>query len=298
MKKLQHAAVIGHPIGHTMSPFIQKKLFELATIPMEYEVLDIPDLEKAMPKLLSLDCFNITIPHKSAILPYLAEVCEQARLCGSVNTVTVKDGKLYGATSDGAGALLALSIHGETVENREILLLGNGGAAKALAFAVAEFPNFHLTIAHRAGSAEKAEQLAQALRSYAEQRGDTDSAVTLLAYEELEHRAQSGQAKFDLLMNATSVGMYPNTGKSPVSSEVVSCCGAVFDVVYNPKETELLKLAKQAGVKAIGGMGMLVCQAAYSHKVWYGTKFQREDLLTLIDDANDEMQRVFGGGHS
>lgn len=295
MSQLQRAAVIGHPIGHTMSPFIQKRLFSLSGMPMEYQVLDVPDLEAAMPQLLSLDCFNITIPHKSAIFPYLAEVCEQARLCGSVNTVTVKDGKLYGATSDGAGALLALSVHGETVANREILLLGNGGAAKALAFAVAQFPNFHLTIAHRPESAMKAEQLTQMLLAYAAQRGDTDSTVSLLTYDDLEGLAKIGKVRFDLLMNATSVGMYPNTGKSPVSAAVLSCCGTVFDAVYNPKETELLKLARLAGVKTIGGMGMLVCQAAYSHKVWYGTEFQRDDLLTLIDDANEEMQRVFGG---
>lgn len=292
--KTQRAAVIGHPIGHTMSPFIQKRLFELVGIPMEYEVLDIPDLEASMPKLLSLDCFNVTIPHKSAVIPHLEGLCEQARLCNSVNTVTVKDGKLYGATSDGAGALLALSIHGETVQNRKILLLGNGGAAKALAFSVAEFPGFHITIAHRDGSAEKAEKLAQSLRSCAVDRGDLAGQVSLLTYDELEERALTGQLHFDLLMNATSVGMYPNIGQSPVSSAVTACCDTIFDAVYNPQETELLRLGKQNGCKVIGGMGMLVCQAAYSHKVWYGTQFETEDLLTLIEDANAEMQRVFG----
>lgn len=297
MPHIQHIAVIGHPIGHTMSPFIQKRLFELSKIPMEYQVLDIPDLEAAMPKLLSLDAFNITIPHKSAILSHLAGLSEQARLCGSVNTVTVKDGKLYGATSDGAGALLALSLHDEAVQNRRILLLGNGGAAKALAFAVAAFPDFHITIAHRAGSCEKAAQLAQALLAYAAEREDTDSTVTLLTYDELERQAKNGQTQFDLLMNATSVGMYPNVGKSPVSESVVASCSAVFDAVYNPQGTELLKLARQSGVKAIGGMGMLVCQAAYSHKIWYKTDFQKEDLLTLINDANTEMKRIFGEGN-
>lgn len=291
MQRTQKAAVIGHPIGHTMSPFIQKRLFELADIPMEYQVIDVPDLEKAMPTLRTLDCFNITIPHKSAIIPFLSGVSEQAAMCESVNTVTVKDGKLYGATSDGAGALLALSIHGETVKDKEILLLGNGGAAKAIAFAIAEHPNFHITIAHRSGSLQKAEALAQRLLQLSQNRGDENSTVTLKSYDELENTTE----KYGLLINATSVGMHPNTGVSPVNAAVVARCATVFDIVYNPTKTALLTLAEQNGAKAIGGMGMLVCQAAYSHNVWYGTHFKNEDLLHLIGEAEQELEKIFGG---
>ena len=293
MRTKQRAAVIGHPIGHTMSPFIQKRLFALSSIPMEYQVLDVPDLEASMDELCALDCFNITIPHKSAVIPFLSGLSERAKLCGSVNTVTVKDGKLYGDTSDGPGAAIALSIHGESVKGKDILLLGNGGAARAIAFVIGEHPDFHLTIAHRESSHEKADALAQELADYARSRGDKQFLISTLTYRELEAEEKS----YDLLINATSVGMYPNIGESPVSRQVVNRCGAVFDAIYNPRETELLRLAKECGVKTIGGMGMLVCQAAYSHHIWFGTEFHNEDLLQLIEDANAEMERVFGKGN-
>lgn len=126
--RVQNAAVIGHPIGHTMSPFIHQRLFALEGIPVSYQVLDVPDLPAALPALRELDCFNITIPHKSSILPFLDGLEEKARLFGSVNTVQVKEGKLLGFTTDGAGCYKALENHGCDFSGR-VLLLGNGGAA-------------------------------------------------------------------------------------------------------------------------------------------------------------------------
>ncbi|WP_158590845.1 shikimate dehydrogenase family protein [Acutalibacter sp. 1XD8-33] len=290
--KIQKAAVIGHPIGHTMSPFIQKRLFSLSGIPMEYQVLDVPDLEAALPELRKLDCFNITIPHKSAIIPFLEDLCESARLCGSVNTVKVEEGKLYGFTTDGAGAAVSLAIHGLDFR-RKMLVLGNGGAARAVAFQAAiQQPDFNITIVHREGSYEKAMELAGKLADFARNRGDRNFLVTVKSYQELE---EDKSGRYDLLVNTTSVGMYPHPDASPVSGEVVARCGAVFDAVFNPAETKLLQHARNQGIQAIGGMGMLVCQAAYSHKIWYDTEFRNEDLLQLIDDAQTELGRIFGG---
>lgn len=286
----QKVAVIGHPIGHTMSPFIQKRLFELSGTPVEYRVLDVPDLEAALPQLRQLNAFNITIPHKSAIIPYLDGMCQQAKLCGSVNTVRVEGGRLYGSTTDGAGAAISLSHHSLSLSGN-ILLLGNGGAAKAIAFQAAEEPDFHITIAHRDSSQDKAMKLANELAEYARSRGDKNYLITVQTYGELE----ADTARFDLLVNTTSVGMFPRADACPVSENVIARCGAVFDAVYNPRETMLLQKAKFLGIKAVGGMGMLVCQAAYSHKVWYGTTFQQADLLQLIEDAQEEVARLFGG---
>lgn len=288
----QKAAVIGHPIGHTMSPFIQERLFELSHIPMEYQVLDVPDLAAAMPELRKLDCFNITIPHKSGIIPYLTDICESAKLCGSVNTVKVIDGKLYGYTTDGAGAAVSLSIHGLDF-CRKLLILGNGGAARAIAFQAAiQQPDFDITIAHREGSYERAMRLAGELADYARGRGDKGFRVTVMSYRELEDEPDT---RYGLLVNTTSVGMYPNADACPVSERVVGRCGAVFDAVFNPAETELLKTAKGLGIKTVPGMGMLVCQACYSHKIWYDTEFRNEDILQLIEDSQGELARRFGG---
>lgn len=290
--KTQQAAVIGHPIGHTMSPFIQKRLFELSGIPMEYRVLDVPDLPAALPLLRTLDCFNITIPHKAAIIPYLDGICESAKLCGSVNTVKVAGGKLHGFTTDGAGAAVSLAIHGLDFR-RKVLILGNGGAARAIAFqAAVQQPDFQLTIAHRDESYEKAMDLAGALADFARKRGDRDFLITVQRYSELE---ADRSAHYDLLVNTTSVGMYPHPEGCPVSEEVVARCGAVFDAVFNPGETKLLKMARKLGKKTVPGMGMLVCQASYSHKIWYNTEFDQKDLHKLIADAQAEMARLFGG---
>lgn len=288
---IQKAAVIGHPIGHTMSPFIHERLFALSGIPMEYQVLDVPDLEAALPALRGLDCFNITIPHKSAILPYLDEIDPAAKEFGSVNTVQVKDGKLIGYTTDGAGCRKALENHGLSFGG-SVLILGNGGAARAVAFEVAQcVRDFHITIAHRPSSYGKADVLAQELMCFANRRKDEDSYVATENYDMLIAEGES----FDLLINCTSVGMYPDSDASPVPEPVVARCAAVFDAVYNPSRTRLLEMAESVGAKAIGGMDMLVYQAVRAHEIWYGTRFDPADIAALCGDAEIELQKRFAG---
>ena len=287
MKEIQNAAVIGHPIGHTMSPFLQERLFALQGLPLRYQVLDIPELSENLQTLRSLDCFNVTIPHKSNIIPFLADLTEKARLCGSVNTVRVENGKLYGTTTDGIGCRKTLLRHGLELTGN-ILLLGNGGAAKALAFEAADRPGFHLTIACRKESFEKTKALADSLADHARKSGKRGFRIVLETYEELE---ADRSAAFDLMLNATSVGMYPHVGVSPVSEQMIARCSAVFDAVYNPEETELLRLAGKLGKKTVGGMEMLVYQAAASHEFWYGSRFREEDLDKLCRDAAEELKR-------
>lgn len=288
--RIQKAAVIGHPIGHTMSPFIHERLFRLSGIPMEYQVLDVPDLAAALPALRALDCFNITIPHKSAILPYLDGIDPAAREFGSVNTVRVQDGRLYGYTTDGAGCRKALENSGASFEG-SLLILGNGGAARAVAFEAAQaVENFRITIAHRPGSRGKAEALGEELAAFARRRGDKRFLVTVENYEELELDTTK---RFDLLLNCTSVGMFPRTEESPVPPSVVARCAAVFDAVYNPARTKLLQMAEAVGAKAIGGMEMLVYQAVRAHEIWYGTRFEPAHIAALCRDAQRELEKRF-----
>lgn len=291
--RTQKAAVIGHPLGHTMSPFIHERLFRLSGIPAEYQVLDIPDLPGALPALRELDCFNVTIPYKSAILPFLEGIDPAAETFGSVNTVQVKAGKMYGYTTDGAGWRRALETH-RLCCHGPVLLLGNGGAARAIAFEIAsQQRDFHITIAHREGSRGKADALALELASFARKRGDRQFRIVTETYEELSLDRSN---RFDLLVNCTSVGMYPHSGESPVPEEVAARCGAVFDIVYNPSRTRLLQLAEGDGIKAIGGMEMLVYQAVAAHEIWYGSRFRPEDLKALCRDAEREMGEKFKGG--
>ena len=280
MPATQLSAVIGHPIGHTLSPFLHERLFALRGVPARYRAMDVPDLAAALPDLRRLDCFNVTIPHKRDILPYLDGIDGKALACGSVNAVRVREGKFYGATTDGEGCFRALVREGLDFSG-DLLLLGNGGAARAIAFEIAaRRPGFALTIACREPSRRKAEALAGDLARWAGANGPAPSRLRVLSYGEL-----AGAGRFDLLLNATSVGMAPQAEASPVNGEVVARCAAVFDAVYNPAETRLLRLAKEAGAKAVGGLSMLVYQAVAAHRFWYGWSFRDEDVDQLIRDA-------------
>ncbi len=290
-------AVIGHPIGHTMSPFIHERLFCLSgKDKTTYRVMDISpeELSDKMKELRRLQGFNITIPHKQFIIPLLDECSPQAAAFGSVNTVSIRDGKAIGYTTDGIGCLKALEAAGVSPEGH-CLLLGSGGAARAVAFALVEACSFpSITFAVREESIPKTMNLCQSLTAYAEKLGKTGS-FTVTSYPALEELAQTPlqSPRFQLLLNCTSVGMYPKINQCPVSEQVVSCCEAVFDAVYNPHDTLLLQTAQRLGIPAVHGMAMLVWQAVAAHEIWDGSTYCTEDIEQLTKDAAAEMARRF-----
>lgn len=282
---LERFAVIGHPIGHSISPFIHRKLFVLSGLSPAYTVLDVEELSASVEHLRTLDGFNITIPHKTAILPFLDRLDGKARLFGSVNTVKNEDGALVGYTTDGPGCRAALERAGLDFGGK-LLLLGRGGAARAIAFEAA-FGTEHLEldIACRASSLQNARTLAAEL-----QRLCPKGEFRALDYETLFSETK----RYDLALNTTSVGMYPNAGVSVVGAEVLSRCEAAFDAVYNPVTTEFLRVAGELGLKTVGGMGMLVGQAAEAHRIWYGAEFQAADIARITWEAEAETARRFG----
>lgn len=287
---LQSFAVIGHPIGHTMSPFIHRRLFALSGFCPDYTVLDVPDLPAAMDTLRRMDGFNITIPHKSAILPLLDAVDEKAALFGSVNTVKAENGRLQGYTTDGIGCRKSLLRCGLDFGG-EMLILGRGGAARAIAFEITLTCTApHIDFACREGSMEKAEILCTELSALCAKLGKP-GVFRVLSYAALEQETK----RYDLVLNTTSVGMYPKTGVSVVDETILQRCKAAFDAVYNPGETEFLRLAKANGLSVVGGMGMLVCQAVAAHEIWYGASFKDQDIEQLIVDAEAETERIFRG---
>lgn len=281
-------AVIGHPIGHTMSPFIHRRLFALSGLSPAYTVLDVPSIEAQLPALRALSGFNITIPHKSAILPFLDAVDEKAALFGSVNTVKNENGRMKGYTTDGVGCEKALRRYGLDFSGR-LLILGRGGAARAIAFeAVLSAASPAIDFACRDASVEKAEALASELSGLCARLGKRGT-FRVLRYAPLEN----SDSRYDLALNTTSVGMYPNAGESVVGENVLARCSAAFDAVYNPGETEFLRLSAKCGLKTVGGMGMLVCQAVAAHEIWYGAQFADGDIERLIRDAEAETARLF-----
>lgn len=271
-------AVIGHPIGHTMSPFIHKRLFELSGENGDYSVLDVsPDeLSVKITALNELSGYNITIPNKQAIIPYLDRLDKKADLYGSVNTV--KNGAVReGFTTDPDGFLKALQ-YGNIHFGGNVVIAGCGGAARTFLYEAA-LAGCNITLAVR--DVHKADLLAnEAIKRI------PDTHITTCLISELD-------GEFDLLANATPVGMYPNIENMPVSEKALAKCKNVFDAVYNPLETVLIKKAKANGSNAVGGMSMLVWQAVVAHEIWDGSVYNIDDINQLISDSETELKKIF-----
>lgn len=270
--------VIGHPIGHTMSPFIQKELFDLREFDAIYGKYDIsPDrLKSEMSGILkSLNGFNVTIPHKVAVLPCLDEIDSVAAEYGAVNTVKLQDGRFIGYNTDAYGFKKGLELSGIELSGR-IAVYGYGGAARTI-----------ITEGIKAGcevavitSRERRETALSTVKHINEK-------VAVFATDELERN-------FDLFINASPVGMYPNLSASPIDEEQLELFNCIYDIVYNPSETELVKMAKNKGKVWGTGMSMLVCQAQLAQTYWYGAEFSPDETRLVIQKAEQELQEVFG----
>ena len=273
----------GHPVGHTMSPFLHSRLFALCGAGASYRAFDIPpeELAAALPRLRALDGFNLTIPHKQAIIPLLGGLDKKAARFGSVNTVKIEDGRMTGFTTDGDGFRRALEAAGAPLGGR-VAVLGAGGAARAIVFEAA-LAGCEVTVATRGHSAPAAERLCADIR-----REIPGARVGHCLIPQL-------RGSRDLLVNATPLGMFPHPEGCAAGEDAVSASACVFDAVYNPAETALLRLAKRLGKKAVGGMGMLVFQAAAAEEIWLGARFSGRDLLLLCRDAERERRKKFGG---
>ncbi len=274
----KHYAVIGHPIGHTMSPFIHKRLFELSGVDAEYTAIDIAPENLAAEyseTLKKLDGYNITIPHKQSIIKLIDETDEKAKMYGSVNTVLNSDGKAKGFTTDPDGFIRAIEAAGITLGGR-IMILGCGGVARTMAYEIAlrglEF-------------------------EFAVRRQDVGQAGLLCL--DITRKIPGAKVSFglidqiignvDVLINATPIGMYPNVDEQPVHNCAIGRCKSVFDAVYNPLETVLVKRARANGSVAEGGMSMLVWQAVVSHQHWDGSVYDKADIDRLCLDAAKEL---------
>ena len=272
-------AVIGHPIGHTMSPFIHTRLFALSGIEAEYTKLDIApeNLENEYKSILSkLDGYNITIPHKQNIIPLIDKIDDKAKMYGSVNTVSNKDGIATGYTTDPDGFLKALEAAG-IVLNGRIVIVGCGGVARTMAYEIV-LKKLPLLFAVRKEDVEIVKALCNEIRNTV-----IGADVSHCLIEEL-----SGD--IDVLINATPLGMYPKVDSQPVKDEVINRSANVFDVVYNPLETVLIQKALANGSKAVGGMSMLVWQAVVSQQKWNGLTFDNADIAKLIIDSAEELK--------
>lgn len=283
-------ALTGYPLGHTMSPPLHQRLFAMAGREGEYQVLEIPpeELSSQVEELLALDGFNVTIPHKLGIIPYLDELSNSARRYGAVNTVKCGE-KSIGYNTDVDGFVRALAEAGVELKNKRVLVLGAGGAGRMMAIESC-LGGCDVVVAIRMSSVPRAEALAADIRAL---RPDAKIRICLMD-ELLPLIGEEGG--FDLLCNATPVGMYPKTDAMPAQEEVIKACGCVFDAIYNPGRTRLLEVAQRHGIPTVGGMSMLVWQAVAAHEIWDGDRYDPGDIQKLTEEMSQLVSLQFGGG--
>lgn len=258
--------VIGWPVEHTVSPAMHNAAFDAAGLNLRYVPLPVhPDrVGEAVRGLRSLGfagC-NVTVPHKRAVMAYLDEITEQARAIGAVNTIVLQSqGRMIGHNTDAAGFLRALTEGGFCPEGKQAVIIGAGGVGRAVTYALAS-AGATATVLNRTLS--RAQSLIADLTSFF-------PSLPLRAFPLTPATLRQEAQTADLLVNATSLGMWPQIGHSPWPEDLsMPPSLTIFDVVYNPLETKLMGQARAAGAQAIGGLGMLVHQGAAAWELWTG----------------------------
>lgn len=281
---MERYALIGYPLGHTMSPFIHKKLFALSgRVGADYTTLEIPPehLSEEIPMLLrQYRGFNVTIPHKINVIPFLSGLDETASRYGAVNVVKCGASSM-GYNTDVIGFLRSIEMLGTSLGAGPVLVLGCGGVGRMMAAESLYQGAPSLTFAVREADLSAAEALKAEL--LLKQPGAKLSVTTL----------DRITGEYHLIINATPVGMYPRADACPVSAEDVQRGRFVFDAVYNPVETKLVRLARERGLPAMTGAAMLVWQAAAAQEIWNGVTFRTEDIAEIIRQTQDAVREQF-----
>lgn len=276
---MKTVALIGYPLGHTISPAMHNAAFRHLGLDYDYVPLEVApeDLAKAIDGLRALHFagFNVTVPFKEKVMPYLDDITKLAQKIGAVNCVQNQEGKLVGFNTDAPGFLESLREDaGFDPKGKDCLVLGAGGAGKAVAAMLAEAQA--KTIFIYDVLEEKARELAEYLSD------NFDSSIHALPLVSIP----ASLPKTQLLVNSSPIGMHPQIDRSPLPEDIkLHRKLTVYDLVYNPNETKLLKQAKAAGAKAVSGLGMLVRQGALAFTVFTGKSAPLEVMFEAAREA-------------
>lgn len=262
--RTRFCALIGNPVGHSLSPAIHNAAFAATGQDFVYVASPVVDVANALAGMRALENFrgmSITIPHKIEAMKYVDEIAAADRAIGSINTVIHQDGKLIGLGTDGPGALKALVDAGVDLAGKKVLMLGCGGAARAIAF----------TLALRCKLAEMImldinPALLETLT--ADLRAGTDCPISGAPLNATEIAA--AMARAEVIIQCTPIGMHPNVDATLIPAELFRAGQVVFDVVYNPLETKLLREARAAGLQTISGVEMFINQAVLQFEQFTG----------------------------
>jgi shikimate dehydrogenase len=257
--------VIGYPLGHTLSPVMHNAAFRSAGLNAVYLAFETRDLPGALAgmRALGIRGLSVTIPHKTAVIPLLDEVDEPAATIGAVNTITNREGRLIGTNTDALGGLRALQEKTE-LAGKTGLLVGAGGAARALGYILKE-QGVRLTLTNR--SRRRGEVLAEFLGC------------------PFRPLAEANQGEFDLLVHTTPVGLFPQKDRCLLAPDNLRKGMTVMDVIYNPAETALLRLARERGCIAINGLPMFIHQGAEQFRQWTGLQPPVAEMTRAVTAA-------------
>ncbi len=257
--------VVGHPIGHSLSPTMQNAAFSASGLNAIYLAFETRDIEGCLKgvRALGLRGMSVTLPHKSAVIPLLDKVDGLAKRIGAVNTIVNDEGGLTGYNTDAVGALNTLAKKTE-LSGKTCLIIGAGGAARAIGFILKE-NGVEVEVANR--SVERGRALALSL------------ACPFIPLDELEETAA------DLLIQTTPVGMTPGEEGCPIPEHILKKGMVVMDIIYNPLETRLLTMAKARGCLTINGLGMFIYQGAEQFRLWTGLEAPVNAMTRAVKEA-------------
>jgi shikimate dehydrogenase len=275
-KDTQLCAVIGNPIAHSLSPAIHNAAFNALDLDFVYLAFRVEDVKGALAGMRALSNFrgmSVTIPHKIEAMKYVDEVVEVDRSIGSINTIINEQGRLIGLGTDGPGALKALVDAGVKLDGKKILMLGSGGAARAIAFTLARNTQLSKLIVMDVN-----EPMLQGLTSDLKSGTAASIESIPLTGDSLAHVMESA----DVIINCTPIGMHPHEDASLVPAELFRPGQVVFDIVYTPLETRLLADARAHGLKVISGVEMFINQAVLQFRHFTGVDAPVEVMRRVV----------------
>ncbi|NCO32387.1 MAG: shikimate dehydrogenase [Armatimonadetes bacterium CG2_30_59_28] len=273
--RTQFCAVIGNPIAHSLSPAIHNAAFQHLGLDFVYLACQVEDVEGALAGMRALSSFrgmSVTIPHKTEVMKHVDEISDVDRSIGAINTVIHEGNKLIGLGTDGLGALKALADAGVEIAGKNVLMLGTGGAARAISFPLARTTKLaELTLL------DINEDLLRSLSADL----TCGTAAVIKAEPLTQGSLTAAMGKADIILHCTSVGMHPHENASLIPLNLFRPGQVVFDIVYNPFETKLLTEAKARGLKTVPGVELFVNQAVLQFEQFTG-----------VDAPVDVMRRV------
>lgn len=265
--------IIGEKLGHTFSPQIHELIFDNIGVEGNFDVFEIKkeDFHNTILSLKTLGSkgITVTIPYKVDIMAQLDEISEEAKKIGAVNVVALKDGKAIGYNSDYYGFGMTLDKFNVNIKGEKALILGTGGASKAVVQYLID---------------NGIEEVVFATRNIEEAKSKYPN-YKIISYNEIKELKD-----FSIIINCTPVGMYPKVDKSPVDKEILKAFKVAVDIIYNPLETLFLKEAKEEGLVSINGLYMLVAQAVKAQEFWNDMDIDYK----IIEPINNEIEKLIG----